>query len=68
MKSNKTFDCIATKRRIQAERWAEYERRRAEFASFQDFVEARCQADPWVIHMRSQLRAQCADPAARGSS
>jgi len=37
----KTFDCVEMKNRIQAERLAEYESRKGEFASYVDFVNAR---------------------------
>jgi len=37
----KTFDCVEMKNRIQAERLAEYELRKGEFASYVDFVNAR---------------------------
>ena len=37
----KTFDCVEMKRRIQAERWAEYEERKGQFASYVEFINAR---------------------------
>lgn len=37
----KTFDCVDMKNRIQAERWAEYEAHKGEFASYVDFINAR---------------------------
>ena len=37
----KTFDCVEMKNRIQAERLAEYESRKDEFASYLDFINAR---------------------------
>jgi hypothetical protein len=37
----KTFDCVEMKNRIQAERLAEYEARKSEFASYVDFINAR---------------------------
>ncbi len=37
----KTFDCVEMKNRIQAERLAEYETRKGEFASYVDFINAR---------------------------
>ncbi len=37
----KTFDCVAMKNRIQAERLAEYMARKDEFASYLDFINAR---------------------------
>ena len=38
---DKTFDCVEMKSRIQAERLAEYEARKGEFASYLDFINAR---------------------------
>jgi len=38
---DKTFDCVEMKNRIQAERLAEYEARKGEFASYLDFINAR---------------------------
>jgi hypothetical protein len=38
---DRTFDCVEMKNRIQAERWAEYQRRKGEFASYLDFINAR---------------------------
>jgi hypothetical protein len=37
----KTFDCVEMKNRIQAERLAEYDARKGEFASYVDFINAR---------------------------
>jgi hypothetical protein len=37
----KTFDCVEMKNRIQAERLAEYQARKQEFASYLDFINAR---------------------------
>ena len=37
----KAFDCLEMKNRIQAERLAEYEARKAEFSSYVDFINAR---------------------------
>ena len=41
MANGKTFDCVEMKNRIQAERLAEYESRKGEFASYVDFINAR---------------------------
>ncbi len=40
-RKTKTFDCVEMKNRIQAERLAEYESRKGEFASYIDFINAR---------------------------
>ena len=37
----KVFDCVEMKNRIQAERLAEYEAKKGEFASYVDFINAR---------------------------
>jgi hypothetical protein len=37
----KTFDCVEMKNRIQAERMAEYEACKGEYASYVDFINAR---------------------------
>jgi hypothetical protein len=37
----KTFDCVEMKNRIQADRMAEYEAHKNEFASYVDFINAR---------------------------
>ena len=42
----KTFDCVEMKNRIQAQRLAEYEARKAEFDSYIDFVNARVKRSP----------------------
>ena len=42
----KTFDCVEMKNRIQAQRLAEYEARKGEFASYIDFVNARVKRSP----------------------
>jgi len=44
----KTFDCVEMKNRIQAEILAEYESRKDEFTSFEDFIEARARESEWI--------------------
>jgi len=44
----KAFDCVAMKRRAQARLQAEYEARRAEFASYSEFLAATVREDPWT--------------------
>jgi hypothetical protein len=41
LKKPKTFDCVEMKNRIQAELFAEYQSRKGEFASYQDFINAK---------------------------
>ncbi len=51
----KTFDCVEMKNRIQAERMAEYEAHKGEYASYVDFVKARADRSDWVRQMRSRI-------------
>ena len=51
----KTFDCVETKNRIQAEMLAEYEARKDEFPSFLDFVKASAEKSEWVRRMREKF-------------
>lgn len=51
----KAFDCVQMKRRIQELLRAEYESRRAEFASYCDFLEAKASESPWVRKMRKKF-------------
>ena len=52
----KTFDCVEMKNRIQAERLAEYESRKGEFASYVDFINARVKDSELmkVVRQKSQ--------------
>ena len=49
----KAFDCVEMKNRIQADVVAEYERRKREFASFTDFVEAT--ESGWERELRKEF-------------
>ena len=54
----KTFDCVEMKNRIQAQRLAEYEARKAEFGSYIDFVNARVKRSPaWKLLVRKTEKA-----------
>lgn len=55
---DKTFDCVEMKNRIQAERLAEYEARKGEFASYLDFINARVKESHLaeVICQKAQAR------------
>jgi hypothetical protein len=53
----KTFDCVEMKNRIQADLMAQYEARKAEFSSFEEFVSTLAEQDPWVRKMRRRVRA-----------
>jgi hypothetical protein len=54
----KTFDCVEMKNRIQAERLAEYESRKDEFASYLDFINARVTDSELlrIVRQQSQKR------------
>jgi hypothetical protein len=52
----KTFDCVEMKDQIQAKRRAEYEARRDEFASYEEFIQARAADSEWVNQMRERFR------------
>ena len=51
----KTFDCVEMKNRIQAERMAEYEAHKDEYASYVDFVNQRAAKSEWIRRMRRKL-------------
>ena len=51
----KPFDCVEMKNRIQAQRMAEYLARKDEFASYLDFVRARCRKSEWVQDVRRKF-------------
>lgn len=52
----KTFDCVEMKNRIQAERLAEYEARKGEFASYVDFINARMKDSELAKVLRQELQ------------
>ena len=52
----KTFDCVEMKNRIQAERLAEYESRKGEFASYVDFINARVKDSELMKIVRRKSR------------
>jgi hypothetical protein len=51
----KTFDCVEMKNRIQAQRMAEYESRKGEFASYIEFVRSKTGDSAWARRMRRKL-------------
>ena len=55
----KTFDCVEMKTRIQAERLAEYQARKEEFASYLAFINSRVKDSP----LAHSLRAKKESPA-----
>jgi hypothetical protein len=56
----KTFDCVEMKNRIQAERLAEYESRKGEFASYVDFINARVKNSE-LFELLSRKQSECRD-------
>jgi len=61
--NGKTFDCVEMKNRIQAERLAEYESRKGEFASYVDFINARVKDSELMKVVREKSRKQETRPA-----
>jgi hypothetical protein len=59
--NGKTFDCVEMKNRIQAERLAEYELRKSEFASYVDFVNARVKDSELMKVVGRKARVQPAE-------
>jgi hypothetical protein len=56
----KTFDCVEMKRQAQAAIAAEWERRKNEFSSFGEFVEAAIQESEWTRRMSAKTRRDVA--------
>jgi len=52
----KTFDCVELKRKAQQQLRAEYERRKAEFETYFDFLDAKARESDWVQRMEHKLR------------
>jgi hypothetical protein len=50
----KTFDCIEMKRRVQEDLRSEYEKRKKEFASYEDFLNAKADQSSWVRQVRER--------------
>ena len=51
----KTFDCVKMKHDIQKQLHEEYESRKAEFASYVDFLQAKADQSLWVREMREKF-------------
>jgi len=54
----KTFDCVEFKRQAQGRLRAEYEGRKAEFASYADFLEAKVLEDGWARRTWARFTGQ----------
>ena len=51
----KTFDCVEMKRQVQQELLAEYEARKGEFASFDDYLRHVAESSEWGRAMRRRF-------------
>jgi len=63
--ANKTFDCVRMKRDAQERLSAEYEARRAEFASYAEFLQAAVTESEWTAAIWAGLQRAAAAPADR---
>ena len=54
--TQKTFDCVEFKRQSQQRLSAEFERRKAEFDSYVDFIRAKVQEDEWSRRIWDRAR------------
>ena len=55
MKKTKTFDCVDMKNRIQRELREEYEARKAEFASYTEFINATANESEEIRAFREKV-------------
>ena len=62
---NKTFDCVRMKRDAQERLNAEYETRRAEFASYAEFLQAAVTESEWTAAIWAGLQRAAAASAGR---
>lgn len=51
----KTFDCVAMKRKIQADMLAEYAAAKDQYKSFAAFIEAQSNKSRWIREARERL-------------
>lgn len=58
----KTFDCVDLKRKSQESLEREYESRRAEFASFADFLNAKVEESDAVSAIWTHFREKSVSP------
>lgn len=59
--SSKSFDCVEMKERIQQELREEFELRKAEFASYADFINATADESQEIRAFREKVEAARAD-------
>jgi hypothetical protein len=64
---DKTFDCVRMKREAQEGLRADFEARRAEFASYAEFLKAVVSEAEWPARIWTDL-LRAASPPTRGSS
>ena len=53
---HKTFDCVEMKHRVQREVQKEYERRKAEFSSYAEFINKSLDESAWGKSAKSKLK------------
>ena len=53
----KTFDCVEMKRKAQESIMAEWEARKREFSSYEEFLEASLKESDWGRRIWQRLRA-----------
>ena len=53
----KTFDCVQMKREAQERLMSEFNSRRGEFSSFEDFLHATVNKDKWVRSVRRKIQS-----------
>jgi len=59
----KNFDCVEMKRRIQEEIAAEWERRKQEFSSYGEFLEAGVRESDWERSIWEKAIRQASSPS-----
>ena len=60
-KKPKVFDCVEMKHKAQAEIMAEWEQRKGEFSSYEEFLEAGVKESPWGRQMLERLHRKTAN-------
>ncbi len=53
--TNKKFDCVQMKDRIQHQLWQEYEKRKSEFSSYSDFINSAANESDEIRNFRKRL-------------
>ncbi len=55
--TRKAFDCVEFKRQAQQQLRAQYEKRKAEFDSYADFLQAKASEDDWSRNIWERAQA-----------